>query len=472
MTQALSLSVLVPLYNERYLVGPSLSRLLALKSNVISEMEVILVDDCSTDGSWEEAQQIAEKDPRVKLFRHEKNAGKGAAVRTALEHASKDICIVHDADMEYNPNDIPGMVRVFLEEGADAVFGSRYLSAFYRRVLMYRHALINKIITFMVNWVTDLDLSDVETCYKAVKTPLLKGIPLRSNDFRFEVELTMKLARRRIRIFEVPIRYLPRGYEEGKKIRFRDGLLALLTVLQSFFIEDLYHTKAYGLTILHDMNKARRFNKWMADTLRPYIGNRVLEIGAGIATLTNEFIPREIYVASDIERQALDYLKSYAIGKPYLKVMKLDACDPGSFKKITSWFDTVLIANVLEQLPDESAALKNFYTALQSGGRAVILAPQGPGLYGSFDKALHYRERYTEEKLTAACRGAGFEIEKTFDFNRSGVPSWILNAKILKRKRYSRIQLKIREILMPLVRRIDGLLPWRGLSLIAIARKP
>ncbi|MBI3312936.1 MAG: glycosyltransferase family 2 protein, partial [Candidatus Omnitrophica bacterium] len=151
MTQALSLSVLVPLYNERYLVGPSLSRLLALKSNVISEMEVILVDDCSTDGSWEEAQQIAEKDPRVKLFRHEKNAGKGAAVRTALEHASKDICIVHDADMEYNPNDIPGMIRLFLEEGADAVFGSRYLSAFYRRVLMYRHALINKIITFMVN---------------------------------------------------------------------------------------------------------------------------------------------------------------------------------------------------------------------------------------------------------------------------------------------------------------------------------
>ena len=156
-------------------------------------------------------------DSRVQLYRHHRNSGKGAAIRTALEHATGDICVVHDADMEYNPADIPALFRPFVEEGADAVFGSRYMSAPYRRALMHRHTLLNKSLTSMSNWLTDLNLSDVETCYKAINTDLLKSIPLRSNDFRFEIELTFKLAKRRARIFEVPIRYLPRSYEEGKK---------------------------------------------------------------------------------------------------------------------------------------------------------------------------------------------------------------------------------------------------------------
>ena len=182
---------------------------------------MIAVDDCSTDGSWSVLQQVAAKDSRVRLYRHERNSGKGAAIRTALQHATGDISVVHDADMEYNPGDIPMLLRPFIEEGADAVFGSRYMSAPYRRTLMHRHTMINKTLTAMSNWLTDLNLSDVETCYKAVNTSLLKSIPLRSNDFRFEIELAFKLAKRRARIFEVPIRYLPRSYDEGKKIRAR-----------------------------------------------------------------------------------------------------------------------------------------------------------------------------------------------------------------------------------------------------------
>ena len=143
MPQArVSLSVLVPVYNERHLVKASVERLLNLSSDLISRLEIIIVDDCSSDGSLKILEEIAALHPKIKLFRHEKNMGKGAAIKTALFHATGDISIVHDADMEYNPADIPLLLRPFLEEGADAVFGSRYLSATYRRVLMYRHSLI------------------------------------------------------------------------------------------------------------------------------------------------------------------------------------------------------------------------------------------------------------------------------------------------------------------------------------------
>ena len=165
-----SLSVLTPVFNERHLVPASLARVLALESELISRLELIVVDDCSDDGSWEILQQIARADSRVQLYRHHRNCGKGAAIRTALEHATGDICIVHDADMEYNPADIPALLWPFIEEGADAVFGSRYMSAPYRRALMHRHTILNKSITSISNWLTDLNLSDVETCYKAVNT--------------------------------------------------------------------------------------------------------------------------------------------------------------------------------------------------------------------------------------------------------------------------------------------------------------
>jgi glycosyltransferase involved in cell wall biosynthesis len=295
------LSVLVPVYNERHVVQASLQRALALEHELINSLEVIVVDDHSTDGTWEVLERLAAADPRVVLLRHERNLGKGAALRQAIARATGDVTIIHDADLEYDPADIPALLLPFAKEVADAVFGSRYLSAPYRRALMHRHTTINKLLTSASNWLTDLNLTDLETCYKAIKTDLLKSIPLRSNDFRFEVEITFKLAKRRARIFEAPIRYLPRTREEGKKIRAGDGLRALLTMLRFWLIDDLYNDDEYGSRILSELEHARRFNQWMGKTLRPYIGDRVLEIGAGIGTLTNQFIPRELYVASQTE---------------------------------------------------------------------------------------------------------------------------------------------------------------------------
>ncbi|HEY4491030.1 MAG TPA: methyltransferase, partial [Acidobacteriota bacterium] len=342
----------------------------------------------------------------------------------------------------------------FAKEGADAVFGSRYLSAPYRRALMHRHTTINKLLTSASNWLTDLNLTDLETCYKAVKTDLLKSIPLRTNDFRFEVEITFKLAKRRARIFEAPIRYLPRTRVEGKKIRASDGLLALLSMLRFWLIDDLYLEDEYGSRILSELEHARRFNYWMGNALRPYVGDRVLEIGAGIGTLTNQFIPRELYLASDINPHYLRYLESYSFGKPYLHVLKVDAGEPDHFVGLEQKFDTALMINVLEHLPDPHLALRNLWSALEHGGRAIILVPQHPALYGSLDTVLQHRERYTPEKLTKDLTDAGFRLERVFDVNRFSVPGWWVNGKILKRKRFSRVQLKILDLAMPILSRI------------------
>lgn len=471
VSTSFSLSVLVPVYNERYLVETSLRRLLALRDDIILSLEVIVVDDCSTDGSWEILKRIAAEDERVVLLRHERNMGKGAALRTALKQATGEITIVHDADLEYNPADIPSLLRPFATEGADAVFGSRYLSSHYRRALMFRHTLSNKALTFVTNIFTDLNLSDIESCYKAIRTPLFQSIPLRNNDFRFEIEIAFKLAKRRARIFETPISYLARSYQEGKKMRSRDALLALGSILRFWVVDDIYKEDEYGSHILVSLEKARRFNLWMAQTLAPYVGGRVLEIGAGIGTLTSQLIPREFYLASDINPSYLSYLRGYSSGKPYLRVRHIDAGIPGNFAGLEGKFDTVLMINVLEHVPDEQTALGNIRASLMPGGRAVILVPQHPALYGTLDRALDHRERYTRESLQHGLVRAGFEVERIFDFNRFSVPGWWLNGKILRRKTFSRLQLKVLQITMPLLRRIDRIFPWGGLSIIAVATK-
>lgn len=465
------LSVLVPVYNERHVVEASLQRVLALRHDSISHLEIIVVDDCSTDGSGEILQRLASAHPHVTLIRHTQNRGKGAAIRSAIERATGDVIVIHDADLEYNPADIPSLLVPFAREGADAVYGSRYLSAPYRRALMFRHTLVNRVLTTLGNWFTDLTLTDLETCYKAVNATLLKSIPLRSDDFRFEIELTFKLAKRRARIFEAPIRYLPRTHEEGKKIRAHDGVLALLAMLRFWLIDDLYQADQYGSHILAQLERARRFNFWLGDTLRPFVGDRVLEIGAGIGTLTSQFIPRELYIASDINPNYLRYLRSYSFGKPYLRAMTIDAGKPSDFDGLDGQFDTVLMVNVLEHLPAEPPALHNVWRALEPGGRAIILVPQHPALHGSLDQALEHRARYTRADLARALIAAGFRVETIFDFNRVSVPGWWVNGRWLRRKTFSRVQIKLLDTAVPVLRRVDRLWPWSGLSIIGVAVK-
>ena len=488
-----SLSVLVPVYNEQHLVAASLGRLDALESSPhLEQVQVIVVDDCSTDGTPDElrtfatthgltwrddatpvdgvtvvAQGRAGKTDWV-FLKHAHNGGKGSAIRTALAHAQCAITVIHDADLEYNPRDLDRIVRVFVEERADAVFGSRFAGGEVRRALLFRHELGNRLITFLTNCVTNLNLTDIETGYKAVRTELLRSIPLVSNDFRLEPELVIKLAKRGARIFEVPISYAGRTYQEGKKINWRDGVGALSAIVRFGISDNLFTADEHGSHTLNRLSRAPRFNAWMGDVVRPHCGQRVLEIGSGTGNLTRELIPRELYFASDINPLYLDSLKGLTHDRPYLHVTLTDVTKAETFPQVPGGFDTVVCLNVIEHVEDDRGALQNIRRVLAANGRAVILVPQGPQIQGTLDEVLGHRRRYTVESLQQLAEQAGFRVQQTILFNRTGWPAWWLNGKVLKRRSFGLGQIVALNTLTPLFRRVDERLPFPPLSLIAI----
>ncbi|MFL5406694.1 MAG: glycosyltransferase [Myxococcales bacterium] len=473
-----SLSVLVPVYNERFLVASSLERLEVLATSPdLERVEVIVVDDASRDGTplvLEQFQRDLRPDPKMTwtFLRHEKNGGKGQAIQTALAHASCEITVIHDADLEYHPRDLLRIVRVFAEERADAVFGSRFIGGEVRRVLLYRHQLGNRLLTFLTNVVTNLNLTDMETCYKAVRTDLLKSIPLLSRDFRIEPELTIKLAKRHASIFEVPISYSGRTYAEGKKINWRDGIAALWAILRFAASDKIYRDDEYGSQILARLSRAPRFNAWMADTIRPYCGSTVLEIGSGVGNLTEKLLPRERYMASDINPLYLQTLGNLQADRPYLRSSYCDVTDIATFPREAAPFETVICLNVIEHVPDDRASLRNIRTVLAEGGRAIVLVPQGEWNYGTLDEVLGHRRRYDESSVRTLAADCGLEVERIVHFNRVGTIAWYLNGKVLRRRIFGLGQIMLLNSLTPLFRLLDAWLPVPPLSLIAVLRKP
>lgn len=477
-TSTTSLSVLVPVYNELYLVETSLDRLQILaESALLSRVQVVVVDDGSTDGTsdvlrkYEEAR-LADPEDQIewRFVYHEANKGKGGAIQTALAFADAELSVIHDADLEYHPRDLLTMVPIFLEEEADAVFGSRFLASRFRRVLFFRHSLGNRFLTLLCNLVSDLNLTDMETCYKMVRTEELKSIPLRSNDFRMEPELTIKLAKRGARIFEVPISYAGRTYQEGKKITWRDGAKAVLAIFRFGVSDDVYTEDDYGSQILARLSRAPRFTEWMADTLKPHVGQEVLEIGAGIGNLTLHLTPRRIYHTSDINPLYLSGLEKLQQTRPYLDTGFTDVTMSESFPKDRR-FDTVICLNVIEHVDDDVAALRNIHEALSDDGRAVVLVPRYPALMGTLDEVLGHHRRYTHASLTKLAEDAGFKLTEMLEFNRAAVPAWWLNGRVLRRRRFSLFQMKALNLTVPLLRHLDRFRFLPSLSLIAILEK-
>jgi glycosyltransferase involved in cell wall biosynthesis len=473
-----SLSVLVPAYNEQHLIAPSLDRLRLLgESPYLDRVRVIVVDDGSSDGTSAALERFSRSladAPSTKmewtLIRHESNQGKAAAIHTGLVYADTELTVIHDADLEYHPQDLIKMVKVFLQEPADAVFGSRFLTGEYRRVLFFRHEIGNRLLTLMSNIVSDLNLTDMETCYKMVRTELLKSIPLVGRGFAIEPEITIKLAKRGARIFEVPIRYSGRTYQEGKKIGLKDGFRAIGAIIRFACSDHIYLEDEYGSQILGRLNRAPRFTQWMADVIRPFIGERVLEIGAGTGNLTLHLIPRKLYWASDINPHYLTYLQNLVPDHPYLRVGYTDGERHDSYPSDEK-FDTVICLNVVEHLENDLGALRNICEALEDKGRAIVLVPCGPQLYGTLDKVLGHHRRYTKRQFTELAARAGFQLEALISFNRFGSPAWWLNGRLLRRKTFGLWQIKMLNVLTPLVRVIDSFLPFPPLSIIAVLRK-
>jgi glycosyltransferase involved in cell wall biosynthesis len=234
-----TLSIIVPVFNERSTVAEILRRVVAAK--IVPEKELIIVDDASRDGTREVLQELEAEisqssQARVKLLFHAKNQGKGAAIRTGLHHATGQWVLIQDADLEYDPRDYGALLEPLLDGRADVVFGTRFHGGTHR-VLYFWHYQANRFLTLLTDILTDLNLSDMEVGYKVIRRDLLDRFQLRSNRFGFEPELTVKLAKLRCRIYEVPISYNGRTYAEGKKIGWKDGIAAIYHLLKAHFFD-------------------------------------------------------------------------------------------------------------------------------------------------------------------------------------------------------------------------------------------
>jgi glycosyltransferase involved in cell wall biosynthesis len=465
------LSILIPVYNERTVVERSLSLVLAASLPENMERELVVVDDCSTDGTSAILRKLAADDPHIRLIPHSVNQGKGAAVRTAIKNAKGDFCLIQDADLEYDPSEYTKLLRPLLDGRADAVFGSRYLAAEQTRVLPFWHTVINKTLTLLSNMFSNLALTDMETCYKVFRTDLLKSIPIRSDRFGFEPEISMKCSKRQLRVYEVPISYHGRTYEEGKKIGWKDGVKALGVILYFWLVDDLYEAN-YGRGLLNNLTGTPQYISWLTLLLRPHLGDRVLEIGAGLGNFTGRLMARKLeYAATEKDPLYLHALRNRFLRTPNVSVSELDPEKPSDYSSWEGKFYTALCINILEAVERPALVLENLRKCLIPGGTVVVLAPQGEGLYCALDKAMRHLRRFSREEMRQMLEQSGFEVQRIEQINRIGAWAWWLYGRVLGRKTMNRVSLKIFDKTVWFWRRIDRFLPGPGLTLVAVAKR-
>lgn len=461
------LSVIVPVYNEVLYIQKVVKRL--LEQEIVAE--IIIVDDGSTDGTKEVIQRLCSSHNSsvpnriIKAHFHPRNLGKGAAIQSGLALATQKYTVVQDADLEYDPAELVNLLKPLQKDDADVVFGSRFLGP--RRIFLFWHFLGNKFLTFCANLLYNTNMTDLMTCYKLMPTEIWRNLGLRSRGFEVEGEIAAKVFKSRLRVFEIPISYRGRGYEEGKKTNWSTGLRTLLTLLKYRF-----WTRNIGEETLYRIARMRRFNWFIYQQMQPFIGKRILEVGCGIGTFTPFFPQAEYYLGIDVQEKFIDKLReTYAEFLQFeFEVADLEKMNFTPLKSKN--LDTILCINVLEHLEKDDAILEQFNQILQPDGKLILLVPAMPNLYSSLDKELGHYRRYKLSRLKKMIINSGFCVIHQQYFNTFGVLGWWLNGKLLRRRLLPNRQLNLYESLAPFFFRIERKLhlPF-GLSIFFVAQK-
>jgi SAM-dependent methyltransferase len=462
------LSVLIAAYNEEATLRACVERVLAAPLPAALEREVVVVDDGSTDTTGALAEQLATEHANVCVLRQPANQGKGAALARAIAAMSGDLAVFQDADLEYDPRDFPRLLQPILDGHADVVYGSRFAGG-ERKVLYFWHTAGNRLLTLLANMLNDINLSDMETCYKAFSADALRSIPIESKRFGIEPEITAKAARNRLRIYEVPISYNGRTYEEGKKISWRDGVAALWFILR-YRLSTRYADP--GRVALDALEQAPRFNAWMYDTIRPSLGHRIAELGSGRGNLTRLLKRHGETLATDCRSDYLDALERRWGHVPRLRIAALDLTVPDDYTVLLEFApDTVVCLNVLEHIEDDRRVLELLHQAIPNNCRLVFLVPFNPRLFSEFDRQIGHYRRYRTGELEEKMRCAGFAVERQRYFNKAGVFGWWAANVFWGQRALTGWQLRLYNALTPLFRVLDCWLPMSGLSTVVIARK-
>jgi SAM-dependent methyltransferase len=387
--------------------------------------------------------------------------GKGAAIRAALGKVTGSITVLQDADTAYSLEACEALCRPIREDTADAVFGSR------RMPRLEPEALADKALGHVTRFVADVALTDPLSGQRAFRTEALKSVSLTSEDEAVDAEIVVKLAAQLFRLTEVPLELDAVPHQP-----LASRLTRLRTLMRYATVRDDADNQHEGYTTLERMDGATNYNAWLGQRFREHMGRRVLEIGAGIGTITEKLEPGlELLIALEVDRFYVDRLKNKFRGKPHVRPYLSDVAlaDWESLK--AERLDTIVLSNVLEHIPDDAMAVRRFRQILSPGGRVLVLVPALPQLFGAIDEAVGHHRRYTQAGVREVLENNGFEVERLEWMNLVGIPGWFMNSRVMRRRSVPKFQLKVYDRIAPLLARAESQVKLPvGMSLFAVAR--
>jgi len=479
------LGVVMPCYNERATIVEIVERVLG--SPLVAEL--VIVDDGSTDGTRDILRGL--DDPRVRVVEQPINLGKGAALRRGFHEVTADYVIVQDADLEYDPGEYEQVLAPLLENKADVVYGSRFLGGRPHRVLYYWHSVGNRLLTTISNMFTNLNVTDMETCYKAFRREVLADIEIHEDRFGFEPEITAKVARGGWRIYEVGISYAGRTYAEGKKIGWRDGVRAIWSIVRYSRIADRIDRRAVDRSAgpvhfdeadaelaiaLDSLDGADNYTDWLASMCEPYLGDAVLEVGAGHGDLTGRLLAGRRVTATDLSKRCVELLDERFGHDPGFEARccDLDELLLDEHGNRRARYDSAVLVNVLEHIDDDVGALSAVRQLLRPGGHVAVFAPAFDGLYSEYDRRIGHHRRYRRAHLVEVAARAGFDIVDARYVNSVGAIAWWCYARQLRRTPTKRTNVALYDrLVVPALRRLEERHePPFGQSVFLVGRRP